>query len=157
MWLNSTLVFSGVFGVFSMGGREVGGVPGDISGSGVFLWDFRGGRWRVWEKPCTDPSVDKRSRERSPLSLSLSLFFLPASLSLSFLLSFSPVDRTISNRNRIRFPDLGGRWRGGLRTRALSRVNDCSLDRPTTTLGVFWLGSGRDHSIHIYYVSILIA
>ena len=103
MWLNSTLVFSGVFGVFSMGGREVGGVPGDISGSGVFLWDFRGGRWRVWEKPCTDPSVDKRSRERSPLSLSLSLFFLPASLSLSFLLSFSPVDRTISNRNRIRF------------------------------------------------------
>ena len=86
-----------------MGGREVGGVPGDISGSGVFLWDFRGGRWRVWEKPCTDPSVDKRSRERSPLSLSLSLFFLPASLSLSFLLSFSPVDRTISNRNRIRF------------------------------------------------------
>ena len=103
MWLNSTLVFSGVFGVFSMGGKEVGGVPGDISGSGVFLWDFRGGRWRVWEKPCTDPSVDKRSRERSPLSLSLSLFFLPASLSLSFLLSFSPVDRTISNRNRIRF------------------------------------------------------
>lgn len=101
MWLNSTLVFSGVFGVFSMGGKEVGGVPGDISGSGVFLWDFRGGRWRVWEKPCTDPSVDKRSRERSPLSLSL--FFLPASLSLSFLLSSSPVDRTISNRNRIRF------------------------------------------------------
>ena len=101
MWLNSTLVFSGVFGVFSMGGKEVGGVPGDISGSGVFLWDFRGGRWRVWEKPCTDPSVDKQSRERSPLSLSL--FFLPASLSLSFLLSFSPVDRTISNRNRIRF------------------------------------------------------
>lgn len=33
MWLNSTLVFSGVFGVFSMGGKEVGGVPGDISGS----------------------------------------------------------------------------------------------------------------------------
>lgn len=82
MWLNSTLVFSGVFGVFSMGGREVGGVPGDISGSGVFLWDFRGGRWRVWEKPCTDPSVDKRSRERSPLSLSLSI--LPPCLSLSF-------------------------------------------------------------------------
>lgn len=63
-----------------MGGREVGGVPGDISGSGVFLWDFRGGRWRVWEKPCTDPSVDKRSRERSPLSLSV----LPPCLSLSF-------------------------------------------------------------------------
>lgn len=86
MWLNSTLVFSGVFGVFSMGGKEVGGVPGDISGSGVFLWDFRGGRWRVWEKPCTDPSVDKRSRERSPLSLSLCSSSLPLSLFLSFSL-----------------------------------------------------------------------
>lgn len=49
MWLNSTLVFSGVFGVFgdvSMGGGGWMGVPGDISGS-CFSLGFPGGRWRV--------------------------------------------------------------------------------------------------------------
>lgn len=42
MWLNSTLVFSGVFGIFgdvSMGGRE--GMFLGIFLDRVFLWDFR--------------------------------------------------------------------------------------------------------------------
>lgn len=58
MWLNSTLVFLGDFRVFVQERWETGDI------FGVTFFSGFPGNWRVWAKPCTDPSVDKRSRER---------------------------------------------------------------------------------------------
>lgn len=139
MWLNSTLVFSGVFGVF--GDVSMGGVGGwvflGIFLDRVFLWDFRVdvGECRRSRAPIQVLTNDRES-VRLSFSSSLSLF-LPPSLSLSFLLSFSPRRSNDFDRNRIR---LGGGGRGGF-DRARSRESTIVRnDRPTTTLGGFLTG-----------------
>lgn len=64
MWLNSTLVFLRDFGGWGFRSGATG-YSGEGGGRGdIFLRGMFPGNWRVWAKPRTDPSVDKRSRER---------------------------------------------------------------------------------------------
>lgn len=107
MWLNSTLVFLGDFRVFVQERWETGDI------FGVTFFSGFPGIWRVWAKPCTDPSVDKRSRERRQRRC---VYSLPNLLPRGSLRTISRKSSPVTDRE----------------PRVRSRVNDCPLDRRAT-------------------------